>query len=126
MAQNRRMSPRAALALLLLSGCGDPDTARREALAEAEEDAGRVECAVDGAADFAPVCVLERVSGPDGLVLTLRAPSGSFRRLLVTTDGRGVAAADGADPAVVTPLAEDRIEVAIAGDRYRLPARVKK
>ena len=58
--------------------------------------------------------------------ITIRAPSGSFRRLLVTTDGRGVVAADGADPALVTPIAADRIQVAIAGDRYLLPATVKR
>jgi hypothetical protein len=126
MAQKPAMSFRAAFTFLLLGSCGDPDAARREALAEAEERTGRIECAVDGAAVFEPVCTLERITGPEGLALTIRAPNGSFRRLLVTTDGRGVVAADGADPALVTPVAADRIEVAIAGDRYRLPARVKQ
>jgi hypothetical protein len=69
---------------------------------------------------------VDRAHSPDGLTLTLRSPSGSFRRLLVTKDGRGVVAADGVEQAAVTPLGTDRIEVAIAGDRYRLPATVKK
>jgi hypothetical protein len=61
----------------------------------------------------------------DGLSLTVRAPNGGFRRLLVTKDGRGVIAADGAVPARVCPVSANRIEVAIAGDRYRLPATVR-
>jgi hypothetical protein len=112
--------------ILLAAGCGDPDSARRQALVEAAEEAGKVDCATEGAADFAPVCTVERTSSADGLVLTIRSPSGSFRRLLVTSDGRGVVAADGADPANVALIDGGRIEVAIAGDRYRLPATVKK
>ena len=107
----------AALFLLLLAGCGGHET--REAAVE------KVECAVEVAAEFARVCAVERITGAEGLVLTLRAPSGGFRRLLVTRDGRGVVAADGAEPAQVTPLAPDRIEVAIGPDRYRLPATVR-
>lgn len=122
MAQKRGMSARAVFVLPLLLSCEDPDAARRAAL----DGDDRVECAVGGALAFEPVCSVERMTGPEGLTLTIRAPSGSFRRLLVTTDGRGVIAADGADPALVTPIAADRIEVAIAGDRYRLPARVKR
>ena len=80
---------------------------------------------MDGSAAFERVCEVERTSGPAGLVLTVRAPSGAFRRLLVTRDGRGVVAADGAEPAVVTVIDKSRIEVAIEGDRYRLPATIK-
>jgi hypothetical protein len=125
MAQEPAMGFRAALTFLLLASCGDSDGKRRAALAEADESGGRIECAVDGATAFERVCTLERLTGPEGLTLTIRAPSGSFRRLLVTTDGRGVVAADGADPALVTPVSANRIEVAIAADRYRLPATVK-
>ena len=108
--------------LLLLAGCGDADADRRAALAGAE----RIECATDGAESFEPVCHVERLAGAEGLTLTMRSPNGGFRRLLVTSDGRGVVAADGADPAIVSVIAGNRIEVAIAGDRYRLPATVKK
>jgi hypothetical protein len=114
------------LTALALCACGDPDGARKDAFAAAAEESGRIDCATEGAAGFERVCAVERSAGPDGLVLTVRSPSGSFRRLLVTNDGRGVIAADGADPATVTLLGDDRIEVAIAGDRYRLPATVKK
>ena len=113
-------------AVLPAAGCGDPDSARRQALAEAAEEAGKVECATEGASDFQTVCAVERSSSSEGLVLTIRSPGGSFRRLLVTSDGRGVVAADGADPANVSLIDGGRIEVAIAGDRYRLPATVKK
>ena len=112
--------------ILLAAGCGDADEARRRALAEAAEGAGKIECATGGAAAFAPVCTVERTSSAEGLILTIRSPSGSFRRLLVTNDGRGVVAADGADPANVSVSGDNRIEVAIADDRYRLPATVKK
>ncbi len=61
----------------------------------------------------------------DGLTLTVRAPDGSFRRLRVTDDGRGVVAADGALPAIVTIVGDGIIEVVIADDRYRLPATIK-
>ena len=114
------------LTVLAICSCDDPDGARRDALAAAAEQSGKVDCATEGAARFERVCPVERSSGPEGLILTVRSPSGSFRRLLVTSDGRGVIAADGADPANVTLLGDDRIEVRIAGDRYRLPATVKK
>ena len=34
-------------------------------------------------------------------------------------------AADGADPAIVSLVSDDLIEVSLAGDRYRLPATIK-
>lgn len=115
-------------ALLLSAGCGDPNEATREALAAAEDkaaDDGRVDCAPAGAQEFRRVCTIERVQEAEGTALTIRHPDGGFRRLLVTTDGRGVIAADGAEPAIVSVVADDRIEVALAGHRYRLPATVK-
>ena len=111
---------------LLLASCGDPDTGRQEAFETAADDSDRIECAIEGSDVFERRCTVERIEGADGLTLTLRASNGSFRRLLVTDDGRGVIAADGADPAQVSILADNQIEVAIAGDRYRLPATVKK
>ncbi len=114
-------------ALLLLASCGDPNEATREALAAAEEKAAddRIECAPAGAEIFTHACKVERVAGSDGTTLTVHHPDGGFRRLLVTNDGRGVIAADGAEPALVTVIADNRIEVALAGNRYRLPATVK-
>lgn len=120
-------------ALLLLTACNGglvPDKVaekRAEEHKQAIEDAeGKVECAAPGSASFAYDCAIDRVQTQDGLFLTLRHPDGGFRRLLVTTDGRGVVAADGAEPAVVTPLGPDRIEVALGGARYRLPATVRQ
>lgn len=116
--------------LLLLAGCAQPapDTSAIAAV-EAEtrakvEDDGRVVCALDGSSDFARVCTVDRVAGDEGLTLTVRHPDGAFRRLLVTRDGRGVIAADGAEAARVTIVGADRIEVALADDRYLLPAKV--
>ena len=121
--------------LLIAAACGSdagaPDEQGATAvIGEAEPAAGpdgaeRIACAT-GADAFAPVCVVERTSTKDGLALTLRAPNGGFRRLLVTKDGRGVIAADGAEPARVIPLGPDQIEVAIGADRYRLPATVRQ
>lgn len=106
---------RLAALLPLLAACGSPPAA------EAEE---RIECAVDGTAAFRRVCVVERTGGRDGLI-TIRSPSGSFRRLAATEDGRGVMAADGAEPATVTLVGQGLIEVSIGPDRYRLPARAR-
>jgi hypothetical protein len=116
------------MSLLLLAACGDAGKATEEALAASEQKAaerGRIACAVDGAASITSNCTMERLSGPEGTTLTVRHPSGAFRRLLVTKDGRGVVAADGADPAMVSVMGENRIEVSIGGDRYQLPATVK-
>ena len=121
----------AILLSLLLAACSE-QTTDRNVLAQVEakqrsdaENDGRIVCAQHGSADFARVCTVDRVNGADGLVLTVSHPDGSFHRLLVTKDGRGVVAADGAENAVVTVLGPGSIEVALGGDRYRLPATVK-
>jgi len=116
---------------LLLAGCGQSQSntdrlTRAEARAGAEADAsGRILCAHDGASDFTRACTLDRVTSPDGLVLTVGHPDGGFHRLLVTKDGRGVVAADGAEVAKVSIISPDEIEVALGDDRYRLPATVE-
>ena len=95
-----------------------------EPAARATADA-RVPCA-RGAEELARVCTMERARTDAGIVLTLRHPDGAFRRLLVTADGRGVAAADGAEPARVTIVAPGEIAVGLGDARYRLPARVTR
>jgi len=85
---------------------------------------GRIDCRIGTDAPFQRVCTVERNAGTDGMVLTVRKPDGGFRRLIATRDGRGVAAADGAEQAQVTIAGENLIDVTIAGDAYRLPARV--
>ncbi|MFM5915309.1 MAG: hypothetical protein ACKOPR_11320 [Chakrabartia godavariana] len=124
-----------ALALAACGGASPKDEAKLPAassLAEAEKaaadaaaDNGLISCAVGGATVFAARCQVETAQTKNGLVLTLRHPDGGFRRLLVVKDGRGVIAADGADPAIVKPIANNLIEVTLAGDTYRLPATVK-
>jgi len=84
-----------------------------------------IACQPDGASTFERECTVERTQSPDGAVLTLRHPDGRFRRLLVARDGQGVIAADGAEPAEVRMSGDKEIEVSLAGDRYRLPAKPK-
>lgn len=115
------------LALLLVAGCdGRPDN---DALADAEArgsmeaaDNGRIECALEGAKTFGRACTVTEMSGADGTVLVVGKPDVGYRRLQITADGRGVVSADGAEPAKVTIVEKGMIEVAIGGDRYRLPA----
>ncbi len=120
------------LALALLTACeveipNKIADAKQEAHQEAVEKAdGKIECAPPGHDQFAFSCAIDMVQSQDGLFLTLRHPDGGFRRLLVTRDGRGVVAADGAEHTQVTTLAPDLIEVAIGGARYRLPATVRQ
>lgn len=102
----------------LLAACGDSG-ARETAMAG---EGARVACAVDGAASFEQACALEREDGTGEVGLTLRHPDGGFRRLRIAGDGRGVAAADGAESARVTIINDHEVEIAIAADRYRLPA----
>ncbi|HEX8223305.1 MAG TPA: hypothetical protein VF605_05770 [Allosphingosinicella sp.] len=110
---SRRLA--SAAVLCGLAACGGPG-------AEQAPPGEAIPCALQGSPQFANVCTVERAPRPDGTILIIRHPNGGFRRLLITRDGRGVASADGAARAVVTMVAPDRIEVELAGDRYRLPA----
>lgn len=119
-------------ALILLAACGKTET-NKQVLAQAEAnqsasatDDGALNCAVAGAKEFARTCILDREKTPRGLLLTARHPDGGFRRLLVTKDGRGVIAADGAEPAQVTIVDGGEIEVAVGEDHYRVPATVRE
>jgi hypothetical protein len=114
-----------ALTILLAACGGGEEEVREQAYAKAAEQADRIECVVGASDQFERNCTIERSAGENGLLLTVRAPDGSFRRLLVTGDGRGVVAADGAERAEVSVIADSRIEVNVAGDRYRLPATVR-
>jgi len=104
-----------------LAACG---SSTKDA-AESPADGGQIDCAPQRAGAFKRVCTLDRVEGADGLELIVHNPDGGFHRLQVTGDGRGVVAADGAENAKVTIVGAGEIEVAIGGDRYRLPATVK-
>jgi len=114
---------RIALLALLLASCGAPpaaETENRTAAAAAAPD-DRIDCRVEGSSAFEHNCIVE----VEGRLLTIRKPDGGFRRLETTSDGRGVIAADGAEMAVVILLPDNRIEVAVGGDRFRLPARIR-
>jgi hypothetical protein len=116
----------AALLSLPLAACGrGPSSADVEAKQKAETAGDRQIPCARGTAALAPNCTVEQALGKDGLILTVRHADGAFRRLLVTQDGRGVIAADGAEVAKVTVVGSDGIEVALGGDRYRLPATVR-
>ena len=129
-----RISSAIAISILLTAcgGEGQQQALPADPLVEAEVSArselaesGIIYCAVNGSTEFRSECQLDRTQGDEGLFLTIRHPDGGFRRLLVTNDGRGVVAADGADPAIVEPVSDREVEVAIAGDYYRLPATVR-
>lgn len=127
----RTSSAIAAVALLTLAACKDKVETKAEVAAikrgeEARAAAeGRIPCAIGGKGDFTLVCTIERQQTQDGLILTIRHPDGGFHRLRVTTDGRGVIAADGAIAAAVSVIDKDAIEVALEDARYRLPATVR-
>lgn len=111
--------------LLLIAGlaaCGD-----REAptYGVTQDEGNRIECRFGGASQFERSCTFER-EGEGNALLVIRKPDGGFRRFRIVSDGRGVVAADGAEPARVTILANDLIEVEIGGDRFRLPATLRR
>ncbi|NML11666.1 hypothetical protein HHL08_16170 [Sphingobium sp. AR-3-1] len=111
-------------ALMLLAGCGGEAASSHDnstAVADAAPvDDGKADCALAGSGEWARDCLVERV----GEMLTLRHPDGGFRRFRVLADGRGLAAADGAEAAKLSILDDKRIEVVAGDDRYRLPARM--
>lgn len=114
---------------LFLSACGGSGSDGTQAVAGAEvaaapkpgEPDGRILCAPPGEAEFRRMCAVERAYDARGTILTVRLPDGGFHRLRVGADGRDIAAADGAAPAVVR-TSGDAIEVEVGGARYRLPA----
>lgn len=122
---SRLSSVLAATALLAACHAKPADPYAGDGANGSADPNGKIDCQPAGASGFSHVCDIERQTTARGLVLTVRQPSGAFRRLLVTKDGRGVVAADGAEKAQVRVVGAGAIEVAIAGDRYRLPATVK-
>ncbi|MBJ7500062.1 MAG: hypothetical protein JHC57_09945 [Sphingopyxis sp.] len=115
------------LTLVVLAGCnrtpdnGDLAEAEARGSRQAAED-GRIECALEGAKLFDRTCTVEEMSGENGAVLVVGRANVGYRRLQITTDGSGVISADGAEPARVSIVGDNIIEVAIGHDRYRLPA----
>jgi hypothetical protein len=104
---------------LIVAGCGSGGVG-----ADPEDGREAIACALSDAVAFSGVCRVEQLQTEQGVLLVISHPDGGFRRMRVTLDGRGVIAADGAEPARIKILGDDRIEVRLAQDRYRLPATV--
>ena len=77
-------------------------------------------CALKGVKTFTPGCTVERLRDRDSLFLTVRHPDGGFRRFEVSTDGTGLAVADGAKPAEIIRR-KDAVDVKVDDDFYRIP-----
>ena len=90
--------------VLALSAC---------AQSEPEAAGERIACALDGATDFAEVCLLER----DGPRFSVHRPDGGFRRF-EPVEGQGIRSIDGVDAAVLIARANGITELAVDGDRY--------
>ncbi|HKY80500.1 MAG TPA: hypothetical protein VJM09_03405 [Sphingobium sp.] len=109
----------AGLICLVLAGCDEgAGTAGRAS--RREGDGGVADCAIGASAKWDRACPVKR----SGTLLVIRHPDGGFRRFHIVKDGRGVEAADGAEPASVAIVDEARIELAVGTDRYRIPATI--
>lgn len=119
-----------ALTAMFVAACArEPDN---QLLAEVEAkqvreaaQSGRIFCALAGAEGFRMDCTIDRLTSDDGTVLVLGRADAGYRRFRIASDGRGVIAADGAEPAQVDIIDNGLIEVSVGGDRYRLPATIR-
>ena len=100
-----------------VAGCRETPS---ESVAGPDPGPERIECRIGEAAGFERFCRVEQA----GDEIIVRKPDGGFRRLRLVRDGRGVVAADGAEPARVSIVADNAILVEIGGDAFRLPARI--
>ena len=111
-----------AATIVLAVGCSENNGSVPDKASAARGEA--IACALGGAAEFKPVCAVERDRQGDTLFLVVHHPNGGFRRFEVLRDGRGLAVADGADEGQVQ-VASDALVAAVAGDRYRFPATIR-
>ncbi|MGC6399531.1 hypothetical protein ACNI3Q_03010 [Sphingomonas sp. FW199] len=119
-----RISSAVAL-LLMLAGCGGSEPQPGKVAQEqpdAEQAANGIECASPGETAFSRQCLLDRTVDAEGVVLTARLPDGGFHRFRLGQGGRTLTAADGAEPARVTPASNGDQDVTIGNARYRIPA----
>ncbi len=112
------------LGCFMLTACGDSGSGLVDS-GMTEDEAREIPCALDGESGFDTTCTRTLVPGEEGNQLILEGPDGSFRRFTILTDGRGLEATDGAQEPVIRILDNASIEVAIGGDRYRLPAKLR-
>lgn len=115
----------AAFALTTLSACKSSDEALIEEEGGEASNVAMVACALGDEQDFTDSCTMQRLVGAERTTIVLGRGDSGFRRFSITADGRGMIAADGAEPARVTIIGDAEVEVAIGDDRYRLPAAIK-
>jgi len=104
---------------LFLAGCGAGESP------PPPRDSALISCALGGSDRFTRSCRAARTARTargERSQLVLSDPDGGFRRVTVSADGAGVVAADGAEPARIVRISGGEVEIAIAEDRYRLPA----
>ena len=90
--------------LFALAACSAP---------KAEAPAGdAIECALEGAAEFARICTAQR----DGGQLVLHRPDGGFHRFAVTP-GPHLESLDGAEAAVAIAITNGAAENDVGGDK---------
>ncbi len=111
--------------LALIAGCKKADDGGLIARGDTGVKPATIACALDGSDTFVADCSVERFAGKDGTLLVLGRGDSGFRRFRLTDDGRGLAAADGAEAARVTIAGSGEVEVQVGSDRYRLPATIK-
>jgi hypothetical protein len=101
------------MALVLAACSGSP---AGTADTDPSHPAEKTDCAISGAADYKPVCTVER--SETGLVV--HHPDGGFRRFELGEGDNRIRPADGAEAAQWRELADGRVEVVVGQDRYRL------
>ena len=119
----------ALFTVLLLVACGSAEQPAVQSNGAAAPSLGqvdnRIDCRPAGQAAFTRTCTIETSDAPEGRILTVRKAEGGFRRLRIASDGTGIVAADGAEPAHVSLAPDQRLDVEIGGDHFLLPARIR-
>ena len=116
--------------LAVLTACGSAETESEDGSAgpaagsNAAEQASVIDCAVGEGSGMGPDCTVETSQVDGDTILTISNPDGGFRRFRILPDGAGLESLTGADEAEQT-LDGDVLEIAVGGDRYRLPAAPK-
>ncbi len=97
---------------LALAACAQPTP-------EIAEQGGQaIECAVDGAVEYANVCRLVEIAVPNDPYFIVRHPDGGFRKLALEENPSGFTAGDGAERARSWREGEYAV-LEIGTDRYR-------
>lgn len=114
-----------ALALTGVAACKAPAEPLVDDAEGAAKSVAMVSCALGDETEFTPSCSLQRLDGAARSTIVLGRGDVGFRRFVITADGRGLTAADGAEPARVAIIGAAEVEVTVGNDRYRLPATIQ-